>query len=143
VAEVSVRETVDAYIGALPGAARRLADGEWGLTLSPESAGGWPLDIGIRIAEGLLRVQAYACPAAHALPDAELLHWNRNTRIVRFARTGDGDIWIQADLPEAAVDAAELDRLLGLVVETATELRAAATAEAAEPGGGWLKPKSA
>lgn len=95
---------------------------EWGLTVDAE----WPLDVGIRIAEGLLRVQAFVLPAARALPDEELLHWNRHTRQVRFGRTRDGDIWIHADLPEAAGTATEVDRLLGLVVEAALMARRAA-----------------
>jgi hypothetical protein len=111
--------------------ARRLADGEWGLTIPDE----YPLDIGIRVADGLVRIQAFAVPAADAPADADVLHWNRATRVVRFARTRSGDLWVQADV---FVDAADsLDAALGLVVEAARSARAVAYAEAPADGG-WL-----
>src|SRR3954454_23925687 len=109
------RMPIDAVDRFLTGhGARRLADGEWGLTVPDEH----PLDIGIRVSEGLVRVQAFAVPGADAPADEDVLHWNRSTRIVRFARTRSGDVWVQADL---VLDGAEvqLDRVLGLVVEAA------------------------
>jgi len=119
-----VERVVDAFVAALPDeAGRRLASGEWGLTLEAGAAGAWPLDIGLRLADGLLRVQAFAIPAADAPADEDLLHWNRHTRLVRFSRTRSGDVWVQADLPAEAVDDAQLDRLLGLVVEAARAAR--------------------
>jgi hypothetical protein len=111
--------------------ARRLADGEWGLTVADEH----PLDIGIRVADGLVRVQAFAVPAADAPNDADVLHWNRSTRVVRFARTRSGDLWVQAELFVSAADS--LDAVLGLVVEAARSARAAAY-DAASADGGWL-----
>jgi hypothetical protein len=127
---------IDAVDGYLAGVgARRLADGEWGLTVADEH----PLDVGIRLVDGLVRVQAFAVPAADAPSPEDVLHWNRATRIVRFSRTRDGDVWVQADLPAAAVDAAEMDRLLGLVVEAARSARAAAYHEAPADSG-WLWP---
>ena len=122
-------DAVGTYLEAV--GARRLADGEWGLTIADEH----PLDIGIRVADGLVCVQAFALPAADAPADADLLHWNRSTRVVRFARTRSGDVWVQA---EVFVDAAEaLDRVLGLVVEAARSARAVAY-DAAPADGGWL-----
>jgi hypothetical protein len=111
-------EEVHAYLAGV--GARRLADGEWGLRVDDT----WPLDIGIRVADGLLRIQAFAVPAADAQADDEVLHWNRQTRMVRFARTRSGDIWVQADLPVELVGERQLDRLLGLVVEAAQAARA-------------------
>ena len=122
-----VERVVDAFVAALAdGAGRRVADGEWGLTLEPTAVGDWPLDIGIRLADGLLRVQAFAIPAANAPADADVLHWNRTTRLVRFARTRSGDVWVQADLPAELVDERQLDRLLGLLAEAARAARYAA-----------------
>jgi hypothetical protein len=112
------------YIGALPGDTRRVAHGEWGFTLDEERGGGWPLDVGLRLADGLLRVQAFALPYRADLDFGQVLHWNRQTRIVRFACTRSGDIWVQADLPANAVSAEQLDSLLGLVVEGALNARA-------------------
>jgi hypothetical protein len=123
---------IDAVSRYLEGVgARRLAEGEWGLTIPDE----YPLDIGIRVADGLVRIQAFAVPAADAPADADVLHWNRATRVVRFARTRSGDLWVQADV---FVDAADsLDAALGLVVEAARSARAVAYAEAPADGG-WL-----
>src|SRR5258708_1271195 len=125
---------IDAVDGYLAGVgARCLAVGEWGLTVPDEH----PLDIGIRVADGLLRVQAFAVPAADAPASEDVLHWNRATRLVRYARTRDGDVWVQADLPLEAVDSALIDRVLGLVVEAARFARAVAY-DAAPADGGWL-----
>src|SRR4051794_8833597 len=123
---------IDAVSRYLDGVgARRLADGEWGLTIADEH----PLDIGIRVADGLVRVQAFAVPAADAPSDSDVLHWNRSTRVVRFARTRSGDLWVQAEGFLSA--ASELDRVLGLVVEPSRSARAVAYA-AAPAAGGWL-----
>jgi hypothetical protein len=131
-------DVIDAYVGALP-TGRRLAHGEWGLTVGEDAAAGWPLDVGLRIDEGLLRVQAFALGADERINPWNFLHWNRGTRMIRFACTRDGDIWVHADLPAAAVDQRMLDRLLGLVVEGAVAARRAlAEQPASEPAtGGW------
>ena len=127
-------DVVDAFLEPLP--ARRLGHAEWGLTLPAETAAGWPLDIGVRIADELLRFQAFAVPAADAPDDGMLLWWNRQTRLIRFARTQSGDIWIQADVPVAAVTEVLLDRVLGLILEGVVALRTPPPAEPAS--GGWL-----
>lgn len=113
--------------------ARQLAHGEWGLTIPDDQ----PLDIGIRITDGLVRIQAFAVPAADAPAAEDVLHWNRATRIVRFARTRSGDLWVQADLFVDGPDS--LDQVLGLVVEAARSARAVAYAPPAPRPGGWLK----
>ena len=135
--------TVDAYVSALPGETRRLGHGEWGITLPPEQGAGWPLDVGVRVADGLLRVQAFALGADDAINPWNFLHWNRSTRMVRFSCTRAGDIWVQAELPATAVDEQAVDRLLGLTVEGALAARNAMAAPAEpEPDGasersGW------
>lgn len=113
--------------------ARRLADGEWGLTVADQH----PLDIGIRVADGLVRIQAFAVPAADAPADEDALHWNRATRVVRFARTRSGDLWVQADLFVDAASSSALDAVLGLVVEASRSARAVAYDDA-PVNGGWL-----
>ena len=136
---MSAIETIDAYVERLPGETRRLADAEWGITVAPEQAGGWPLDVGLRIHEGLLRVQAFALGADERVNPWNFLHWNRGTRMVRFACTRAGDIWVHADLPVPAIDERQLDRLLGLVVEGAVTARNAMSQPAAPQGDatGW------
>jgi hypothetical protein len=114
------RSLADAYVTSLGPAARTVADGEWGITL--EDVGGWPLHVGLRLRDGFLRAQAEVAGFGQ-VSDHELLFRNRALRVVRLAHTGAGDVWIVGDLPEAAVSAAEIDRLLGLLVAAATEVR--------------------
>lgn len=120
-------DVIAEYMDALPGETRRVAHAEWGLTLDEERGGGWPLDLGLRLADGLLRVQAFALPHREGLDFGQILHWNRQTRMARFACTRSGDIWVQADLPADALTPEQLDRLLGLVVEGALNARAYAS----------------
>lgn len=140
-------DVVDTYLEGLPGSVRRLAHGEWGITLPAEAAGGWPLEIGMRVADELLRVQAFAAPADEAYDPWGFLFVNRSTRLVRYACTGSGDIWIHGDVPVAAVDERMVDRLLGLTVEAAVVARGyAASARGEEPpadgAASWLTPRS-
>ncbi len=114
-----LRDVVDGYIAALDGETRRLAQDEWGLTVD---AGGWPLHVGVALREGLLRAQAQVVERG-ALDPGDLLRWNRQVPLVRFAHTREGEVWVQGELPMAAVNAVELDRLLGLLVRVATEAR--------------------
>jgi hypothetical protein len=125
-------DAVSRFLGGV--GARVLAEGEWGLTLPEEH----PLDIGIRLSEGLVRIQAFAVPAADAPSSEDVLHWNRATRMVRFSRTRDGDVWVQAEIPVDIADGALMDSLLGLVVEAARSARSAAYDEA-PPEGAWTK----
>jgi hypothetical protein len=120
---VAAAEIVDAYLTALPGESRRLADCEWGFTVPAESAGGWPLEVGVRIADGMLRAQAPAAEFDDGFDPWMLLWWNRQTRYVRFACTRSREIWVHGDLPVAAIDERTVDRMLGLLVEGALAVR--------------------
>jgi Putative bacterial sensory transduction regulator len=119
---VAAVDVVNDYLQGLPGGARRLAHGEWGLTIAAETLGE-PLDVGVSISDGLLRVKAPALAAGHAVDPWLLLWWNRQTRHVRFGSTRSREIWVHADLPAAAVDETAVDRLLGLVVEAVVTVR--------------------
>lgn len=134
-------DVVDTYVSSLPGETRRLSHTEWGITLTPEAAGGWPCDMGVRIEDGVLRARAYALAAQEGLDPWVFLQWNRQTRYVRMASTRSGDIWVLGDVPVQGLDERAVDRLLGLVVEGVLAVRgyARSLAEpaAAEPGG-WL-----
>lgn len=126
-------DIVDAYLEALPGASRRIAHGEWGVTVAPEQAAGWPLEVGLRLADGVLTVRAHALSDPDGVDPWMLLWWNRSTRQARFACTQSKEVWVHADLPAAAVDERELDRLLGLVVEGAVAVREFQTARRPPP----------
>jgi hypothetical protein len=126
---VAAVDVIDEYLKELRDAgARRLAHGEWGLTLPAESVGGWPLDVGLRLDDGLLRAQALALPDAGDLDPWMLLWWNRQTRLVRFASTRSRDVWVHGELAATEVDPRSLDRLLGLMTEAALAVRGAQAA---------------
>jgi hypothetical protein len=129
---MSAVDVVDSYLGSLPGGVRRLAHAEWGVTVEGEALGGWPLDIGVRVADELVRAQAPALRAGAEVDPWLLLLWNRQTRLVRFASTRSGDVWVHADTPVAGVDERAVDRLLGLVVQAVARAREYAAAPAAE-----------
>ena len=117
-------DVVDAYFASLPALApRRLDAGEWGIQVPGENAGGEPVDVGLRLADGLLRAQAVALPGAGDLDPWMLLWWNRQTRVVRFGCTRSKDIWVHADVPATELDERALDRLLGLVTQAALAVR--------------------
>jgi hypothetical protein len=120
---MAAADVVDAYVAGLPGEHRALTPTEWGLSLPADAGGGWPLDVGLRIADGLLRVQAMAAAHDERLDPWGLLHWNRQTRLVRFACSRNGDIWVHAEVPVGAVTEEMVDRLLGLVTEGALAVR--------------------
>jgi Putative bacterial sensory transduction regulator len=101
---------------------RRVASGEWGLTVP---AGGWDLQVGLALRGGMLAAQAEVLGPG-ATSERALLRRNRTLRLVRFSVTAAGAVYVQGELPEAAVDAPEVDRLLGLLVAAAEELRGAA-----------------
>lgn len=125
-----VRSIVESYVMGLEGETRRVAFAEWGLTVD---AAGWPLHVGVALRDGMLRAQAHVVEPGRIDPH-DLLRWNRQVPFVRFGHTRDGEVWIQADLPLAAVDAAELDRFLGLLVLTATQARQAVSPAPAPAG---------
>jgi hypothetical protein len=116
---------IDAYLSDLEAETRRVAPGEWGL--SAPDVGGWPLHVGLRLHQHLLRAQAEVV-GADQVDEHELLFRNRSLALVRYAHTGAGAVWVVGDLPESAVTPAELDRLLGLLVAAAADLRRLAAA---------------
>jgi hypothetical protein len=117
-------DVVDRYLASHSNlGVRRLAHGEWGITVPGAAVGGEALDVGLRIAEELLRAQAVALHGAADLDPWMLLWWNRQTRLIRFGCTRSRDIWIHGDLPVAAVDDRGVDRLLGLITEGAIAVR--------------------
>ena len=117
-------DEVEAYLSSVPGlGARRLAHAEWGIAIPGENVSGEPVEASIRIADGLVRVQAFARPAGDDLDPWMVLWWNRQTRLVRFGCTRSRDIWVHADLPVSDADQRGLDRLLGLVTEAVVAVR--------------------
>src|SRR4051812_29234182 len=107
---------------------RRLAGGEWGLTVP--DVGGWPLAVGVRVHRGVLRAEAFVAPAG-AVDEHELLVRNRGLLLVRFAHTGSGDVWLVGEVLSEHVTEASVDRLLGLLVQAASDLRTLMAQQAA------------
>jgi hypothetical protein len=118
------RDAVERFLAELEGDSRRVAPNEWGVTVD---AGGWPLHVGIALRDGLLRAQAEVIGPGQIDPHV-LLRWNRDLPLVRFSHTGAGAVYVQGELPPAAVTAAQLDRFLGLLVRVATQAREASAA---------------
>jgi hypothetical protein len=118
-------DDVEAYLSSMPDLKmRRLAHAEWGITIPGDNVEGDPIEAGLRIADGLLRVQALALHAGSDLDPWMLLWWNRQTRIVRFGCTRSQDIWVHADIPVSDADERGVDRILGLVTEAVVAARA-------------------
>ena len=136
-------DEVEAYLNSVPHLeVRRLAHAEWGITVPGDDVGGDPIEASVRIADGLLRVQALALFAASDLDPWMLLWWNRQTRIVRFGCTRSHDIWVHADTPVSDADERGVDRVLGLVTEAVVAVRAHAAGVRDVSGAsatcGWL-----
>ena len=104
---------------------RRVGDGEWGLTVP---ADGFDLHIGLALRGGMLAAQAEVLAAewAGAIGEHGLLRRNRTLRLVRFSHTAAGAVYVQGELPSPAVSVAQVDRLLGLLVAAAEEVRSVA-----------------
>jgi len=119
--------TVHAYLETLDLQWRRVAPGEWGLTVE---AAGWPLHLGLAFRDGLLRAQGEVVGPGR-LSDHELLVRNRGLVLVRYAHTGAGAVWVHGELPPELVTPAWLDRFLGLLVEAAIVARQRAQGVAA------------
>ena len=118
-------DEVETYLASVDSlGVRRLAHTEWGITVPGDNAGGEPLDVGLRLADGLLRAQAVALHSAGDLDPWMLLWWNRQTRLVRFGCTRSQDIWVHADIPVSDADERGVDRLLGLITEAVVAVRA-------------------
>ena len=120
--ETDATAAIETYLEALDGETRRVAPGEWGLTVD---AAGWPLHVGVALRDGLLRAQAEVVDRGR-IDDHVLLHWNRSLPLVRFSHSGAGAVWVQGDLPLQAVSADRLDGFLGLLVRVAIQAREAA-----------------
>jgi hypothetical protein len=114
-----VESTISQFLESLEADSRRVAPGEWGLTVD---AAGWPLHVGLALRDGLLRAQCEAV-GADRVAEHELLFRNRGLVLVRYAHTGAGAVWVHGELPPELITPAWLDRLLGLLVEAATVVR--------------------
>jgi hypothetical protein len=123
---MALTDTVDQYLQTLDAPVRRVADGEWGLTVD---AAGWPLHIGVAWRDGLLRAQAETLGPGQ-VSDHELLFRNRGLVLVRYAHTSAGAVYVQGELPPELVGDSWLDRLLGALVDAATVARHRAQAQA-------------
>jgi Putative bacterial sensory transduction regulator len=128
---VALGETIEQALAQSGARWRRVADGEWGLTVP---AGGFDLHVGLALRGGMLAAQAEVLAAewAGAIGEHALLRRNRTLRLVRFSHTAAGAVYVQGELPAAAVTVAEVDRLLGLLVAAAEEVRPVARRPAAD-----------
>ena len=114
-----VEINVERYLESLDADWRKVAPGEWGLSVE---AAGWPLHIGVALRDGLVRAQCEAV-GPDQVSEHELLFRNRGLVLVRYAHTGAGAVWVHGELPPELVTPEWLDRLLGLLVEAAIVVR--------------------
>ncbi|WP_320671722.1 hypothetical protein [Patulibacter defluvii] len=111
---------VESALAAAGAPLHRPAAGEWGLAVE---CAGWPLHVGLALRGGLLRAQAEVCGPGR-LDGQWLLHRNRrDLRLVRYATSSAGAVWVHGELPAAGLAAAAVDQLLGRLVEAATVAR--------------------
>lgn len=121
--EHGVEGVVTACLQGSGAAWRTVAAGEWGVVV--DDVGGRPLEVGLRVRDGLLAVQAWTAPA-HALDPHVLLHRNRLGSLARYTHASAGDVHVQAEAFVDGLTVASVDRLLGAVIEAAEWARAAA-----------------
>lgn len=114
---------VDRVLASVGAEHRSPAPGEWGLSL-PDIAGA-ALHIGLREHDGLLHVQAEACAPAWAPDPHWLLHRGRLGTLVRYTHTSHGAVWVQCEIPLAALSEELVERVLAGVVLAAEEARSA------------------
>ncbi len=119
-------EVIDGFVTSLGPNGRRLADGEWGITVDVE---GWSLDVGMRVTHGVVLAQAMVLGSGQ-LEDVALLRANRRLDLVSFGLTESGEVWVKGAAPLAGLDGQELDRLLAVLVRAAGWARAQAAARA-------------
>lgn len=100
---------------------RAVAPGEWGVVV--DDVGGHPLEVGVRVRDGLVAAQAWVAPPGAVDPHL-LLHRNRLGTLARYAHASAGDVHVHAEAFADGLTAAQLDRLLGAVVEAAEAARA-------------------
>jgi hypothetical protein len=120
--EHGVQGVVTACLQASGAAWRTVAAGEWGL-IAPD-VGGRPLEVGLRLHDGLLGVQCWVAPAG-ALDPHLLLHRNRLGALARYTHSSAGDVHVQAEAFLSGLTVEAVDRLLSAVVEAAEWARAA------------------
>ncbi len=118
-------DAIDDYLAGEPGLrARRLAPGEWGITVPAEVLEADGLDVGIRVADGLVRAQAMALagsPRGGPL-DAAVVEPPDPASCASRARAG-ATSGCTRTCRWPRWTSARVDRLLGLVVEGALAVR--------------------
>jgi hypothetical protein len=112
-------EKVEGFLSTLEAEVRRVAPGEWGITLE---AAGYVLDVGIAIRGSLLRAQAAVLPPGLIDPH-QLLYWNRQAPLVCFAENRAGEVFLSGEIPLESLSTEMLDRFLGLLLASATRAR--------------------
>lgn len=115
---------LDAALRAAGVTARELAPTERGFQVE---VAGWPLDVGVRAVGVLLLAQAQVVGPGRVDPH-ELLHDHRRRPFARFSHAACGTVWVEAELPLAAVTPELVDAMLGALLDAAALARARAAA---------------
>jgi hypothetical protein len=119
-AEPSATSVVTAFLQDAVGHHLAPAEAEWGLVL--DDVAGGPLEIGLRLAGGLLRAQAWVAPTG-AVDPHRLLHRNRLEPLARYSHSAAGEVYVHAEIPERAIAPEELDRMMMALISAAEAAR--------------------
>jgi hypothetical protein len=111
--------TVDRFLAGLDADVNNPAPGEWGIVLE---AAAYRLDVGVAIRAQMLRAQAAVLPS-NVIDPHQLLYWNRQAPFVSFAENQAGEVFVCGELPLESLSSETLDRLLGLLLASATRAR--------------------
>lgn len=106
---------LDAVLTEAGLSARHLSADHRGLQFD---VGGWPLDVGVSVQDGVLRAQAEVCGHGQVDPH-DLLHDHRKRTFVRFSHADGGAVWVEAELPLIAATPELVDAMLGALLEAA------------------------
>jgi hypothetical protein len=120
--EHDVAGVVTACLQACGAPWQAVANGEWGVAI--DDVGGRPLEVGVRLRDGLVAAQAWVAPPGVLDPHL-LLHRNRVGVLARYAHSSAGDVHVHAEVLARGLQVSDLDRVLGAVVEAAEVARAA------------------
>jgi Putative bacterial sensory transduction regulator len=118
--QAAARAAVEAFLAETGVAAERLGDGRWFVRLAGERK----LGIGVHVVVGdrTLRVESFFMRAPeehHAQLYRDLLLRQAASYVLRFTLDEAGDLFLVGQVPLRAVTAAEVDRVLGTVLEVA------------------------
>ena len=114
----AAREAVETFLGSSGMRAERIDDGRWFVVLAGERK----LGIGVHLVVGdrTLRVESFFMRAAEEQRERlyrDLLLRQATSYVLRFTLDENGDLFVIGQVPLLAVTPAEVDRVVGSILE--------------------------